>query len=340
MQKLIKLGKTGLEVFPLGFGGIPIQRVSEQAAMEVVKEAVHNGVNFIDSARAYGDSETKIGKALQHVDKQVHLATKTPAENAEEAYEDVKKSLENFQVDKIDLYQLHHVSSEENYHHQVTKDNSALRGLQKAKNERLIESIGITGHSNDLLLQAIDEYEFATVQFCYNFIEREAEADLIPAARKQNLGMIVMKPLAGGRLQRAELALKYIFNRRDLLPIPGMENIEEVQENILTARQAEELTGEEKQFLENRRQELGDKFCRRCQYCLPCPEEIKIPVVLRVESFLNRMPAEDIKKGPYEVFLEAENCTECYECVQKCPYDLPIPELLQENVQLARQELG
>ena len=339
MRDSVVLGKTGMEVFPLGFGGIPIQRVSQEAAVEVVKEAVNRGVNFIDSARAYGDSELKIGEALQQMDEKVYLATKTPAENAEEAYEDVQTSLENFQVDKIDLYQLHHVSSEENYHNQVKKKNSALQGLKKAQKEGLVEFIGITGHSNDLLLQAIDEYNFATIQFCYNFIEREGEEKLIPTAREKNLGMIVMKPLAGGRLQRADVALKYILKQEDVLPIPGMETVEEVKENTATARQDYELVEEEKQFLQQRREELGDKFCRRCQYCLPCPEEIKIPVVLRVESFLNRMPAEDVKEGPYEVFLEAENCTECNECLQKCPYDLPIPELLKENVRLARQEL-
>lgn len=339
MLEKVELGKTGLEVFPMGFGGIPIQRVSEEDAVEVVKEAVSRGINFIDSARAYGDSEEKIGRALQQVDRRVYLATKTPAENAGEAYEDVQKSLENFQVEKIDLYQLHHVSSDEDYHHQVKKEDSALKGLKRAQQEGLVEFIGITGHADDLLQQAIDEYDFATVQFCYNFIEREAEEGLIPLAREQDLGMIVMKPLAGGRLQRADVALKYIFDRDDLLPIPGMETAEEVRENIVTARNGHRLTAEEEQFLEKRREELGDKFCRRCQYCLPCPEEIKIPVVLRVESFLNRMPAEDVKEGPYEVFLEAENCTECNECLQKCPYDLPIPELLKENVRLARQEL-
>ncbi len=339
MQKNI-LGNTGLEVATLGFGGIPIQRVSQQEAKITVKTAVERGINFIDTARAYSDSEEKIGLALQELDKKVYLASKTPAENAEEAYQDVKVSIDNLQVDKIDLYQLHHVSSEENYKDQVTKKNSALQGLMKARSDGLIDHIGITGHSNDLLLRAIKENNFATVQFCYNFIETEAEEKLIPAAEERNIGMIAMKPMAGGRLQAPEIALRYILNRDSVIPIPGMESPQEVAENVTAADRTEKLNKEEKEFIEKKREELGDQFCRRCQYCLPCPEGIQIPVVLRVESFLNRMPAEKIKEGPYETFLQAENCIECEKCVEKCPYDLPIPRLLQENLELARQQLG
>jgi len=339
MTEKFELGRTGLEVFPLGFGGIPIQRVSEEKAVEVVREAVNQGVNFIDSARAYGDSEEKIGKALQGVDEGVYLASKTPAKSAEKAFDDVQKSLDNFRVDCIELYQLHNVSSREDYQAQVTDENSALAGLKKARQEGLIEHIGITGHSGDLLLKAIEEYEFATIQFCYNFIEREAEDELIPSARSLDLGLIAMKPLAGGRLRRADISLKYIFNRKNIIPIPGMETVAEVKENAGIFEQDPELKAADYDFIAERRQELGDQFCRRCGYCLPCPEEINIPVVLRVESFLNRMPAGDIKEGPYETFLEAKNCTECYQCVDDCPYDLPIPRLLQENMNLAVEEL-
>lgn len=345
MKESFELGNTDMDIFPLGFGGIPIQRVSHEKAVEVVSEAVSRGINFIDTARAYSDSEEKIGDALnafkkdQDTDKSIYLATKTPAQNSEEALEDVEKSLEHLQVDKIDLYQLHNVSSEEDYHNQVKKDDSAFRGLKKAQRRGLIEHIGITGHSDDLLLEALQEYDFATVQFCYNFIESEAEEELIPYARDHHIGMIAMKPLAGGRLERADISLKYILNQDKVVPIPGMETGNEVRENIVAARNSDELTVKEEEYLQQRREELGNQFCRRCQYCLPCPEEIKIPVVLRVESFFNRMPVADLKEGPYETFLKAEDCTECMECVAKCPYDLPIPELLKENLEFARREI-
>lgn len=339
MQQKIEFGSTGYQLYPLGFGGIPISRVDKFQAAETVKSAVEKGVNFIDTARAYGDSEEKIGLALADIIEKVYLASKTPAGNSRDAREDVEKSLKNLQVDRIDLYQLHNVSSEEDYEKQIAADDSALEGLKRAREEGLIKYIGVTGHSDDLLLRALQEEDFASVQFCYNFIEFESEQKLITLARRKNVGMIAMKPLAGGRLNQVELALKYILQQGDIIAIPGMETAREVEENLAITSRAAGINSREKQEIETLRQEIGRQFCRRCGYCLPCPENIAIPVILRADSFINRMTAEKVEEWLGDKLETAENCTECQTCVERCPFDLPVPELIKENIRSARARM-
>ena len=339
MQQKIDFGSTGYQLYPLGFGGIPISRVDKFQAAETVKSAVEKGVNFIDTARAYGDSEEKIGLALTDIFDKVYLASKTPAGNSRDAREDVEKSLKNLKVERIDLYQLHNVSSEEDYEKQIAADDSALQGLKKAREEGLIENIGVTGHSDELLVRALQEEDFASVQFCYNFIEYESEQELIPLARRKNVGMIAMKPLAGGRLNQIELALKYILQQSDIIAIPGMESNQEVEQNLAVASRAAGITPREQQEIETLRQEIGREFCRRCGYCLPCPEEIAIPVILRADSFINRMTAEKVEEWLGDKLDSAEKCSECRSCVERCPFDLPIPELIKENIRSARARM-
>ncbi len=339
MIKSRKLGRTGIEVFPLGFGGIPIQRLEDEQAVKVVKEAINKGINFIDTARAYSDSEDKIGEALKDIDEKVYLATKTPAEDKEGALEDVDISLDKLGVDKIDVYQLHGVNDEENLEN-VMADDGALAGLKEAQKEGKIDYIGITGHNIDLLLDALKTDEFATVQFCYNFIENECEEELIDYCLENNIGMIGMKPLGGGRLHEASVALKYVLKQEGVIPDPGIETIEELKENIEIASGSWELTSEEKTIMEELKDELGTQFCRRCDYCQPCPEGISISAVLRAESFINRMPEGQVKDKEgwvYQSFETAESCTECGQCIERCPYDLPVPDLIKENLKIMNE---
>ncbi len=337
--KLRQLGKTGIKVFPLGFGGIPIQRITEEEAVKVVKRAVGLGINFIDTAREYGDSEEKIGKALQDVNEKVYLASKTPAGSKEEALRDIDISRGKLGVEKIDLYQLHGVNDREKLEKRTGK-NGALAGLIQAQQEGKIEHIGITGHAEEILVEALKIYDFSTVMFCYNFIENECEEGLIAYAEQNNVGLIGMKPLAGGRLRNASVALKYVLSQENVVPIPGIEKISELEENIAIARGTWELTEEEEKIKKELKEELGTVFCRRCGYCLPCPQDISIPMVLRAESFINRMPVEAFATwGIEEEFKKAENCVECRECVERCPYNLPIPELIEENVKIMKDYL-
>lgn len=331
--KFRQLGRTGIEVFPLGFGGIPIQRLTKEEAVEVIHQAIERGVNFIDTARLYTDSEEKIGVALEGIDKKIYLATKSPADSKEEILADVENSLVNLGIDKIDIYQLHGVNDEETFEKRMG-EGGALEGLKQAQKEGKIDYIGVTGHSTEILVKAIKTGEFDTVQFAYNFIENDCEEELIGYCQENNIGMIGMKPLAGGRIDDASITLKYVLNREGVVPIPGIETIEEIKENVEITKGSWEFTPEEKERVEEFKEKLGDEFCRRCQYCQPCPEEIPISMVVRAQSFIDRMPAEAIKDKNgwiYSSFQKAKNCTECGECIESCPYDLPIPELIKEN---------
>ncbi|MFW5986451.1 MAG: aldo/keto reductase, partial [Halanaerobiales bacterium] len=200
---------------------------------------------------------------------------------------------------------------------------------------------GMTGHSDELLLEALKTDQFSTVQFCYNFIENECEEDLIAYCREHDIGMIGMKPLAGGRLTEASVALKYVLSQPGVVPDPGMETVAEVEENTAIARGNWELNEEERKVRAELEDKLGTVFCRRCDYCQPCPQEIQISVILRAESFINRMSADSIKDGGItEAFAKAEDCIECEECVERCPYDLPIPDLIKENKKIMDDFLG
>lgn len=300
----------------------------------MVRKAVKNGINFIDTARAYTDSEEKIGEALKEIDKRVYLATKTKAYEREEAGKDVDRSLRNLGVDKVDVYQLHNISDDETLE-KVMREDGALAGLRDAQKEGKIDHIGITGHRDETLLKALKTDEFDTVLFCYNFIENECEQGLIDYAKEHDIGMVAMKPLAGGRLNDAQVAIKYVLNQEGVIPVPGMETEGEVEENISIAKSSWELSSKEEEVMENLKEELGEVFCRRCGYCQPCPQDVPIPKVLRAESFINRMKSETIRDGwVSEAFDKAEDCVECEQCVEKCPYSLPIPDLIKENIKI------
>ena len=334
MNKERVLGKTGFRVTLPGLGGLCIQRRSMKKAVEVVRHAVKRGINFIDTARSYTDSEEKLGKALSGINEKVFLATKTQARDREGALEDIHKSLDLLRVKKIDIYQLHAVNDLENLN-QVNSPGGALEALKEARDKGLIDYIGISGHNNELLVKALKTEEYDTVQFCYNYIEDDCERELIPLARSKNIGMLAMKPLAGGRLTEADVALKYILNQEGVIPIPGMEKIKELDENIDTVRGSWHLSAEDKISIERMKKELGKVFCRRCGYCLPCPEEVPIPIALRSQSFINRVDKETLCSGwVYDAYLQAKSCTECGACIEKCPYQLPIPRLIIENRKL------
>ncbi len=331
-----KLGRTGIKVFPLGFGGIPIQRLNTREAVKIVRAAVKLGINFIDTARAYSDSEEKIGLALENVEKKIFLATKTPKLDKKGSLNDIKISLDRLKVSSIDIYQLHGIN-DRNSLKEVMKSDGALSGLKQAKKAGKIKHIAITGHNNEILLEALETGDFSTVQFCYNYIENDCEEKLIDYCLENDIGMIAMKPLAGGRLENPAVALKYVLSKEGIIPDPGMETIEEVKENMEIAQNSWELNQQEKELIQKDIEKLGTQFCRRCDYCQPCPEEISISAVLRAESFINRMPAQQIndKEGwIYKSFKKAENCTNCRQCVERCPYDLPVPELIDENIEI------
>ncbi len=330
----ITLGRTGLTINRCGFGGIPIQSVGEDQAVETVRHAVEQGVDFIDTSRAYTTSERRIGRALKLTDKTVVLASKSVGRTSGDVQADLEKSLSELQVDHIDLYQCHFVRDQADYQ-RVVQPKGAYDTLVKAREEGLIGHIGITSHSLEVLDQALNDGLFETIMVCFSFLEPAAKETLIPKAFEHNVGVIAMKSFSGGAIENPVLALKWALSHPGVAIIPGVDDTELFDQNwaVFTAGDYR-LSTTEKNEIESIRKRYDKVFCRRCDYCQPCSEDIPISVVLHVRSIIRRMGKASVN-GAFlsPAMAAARRCTECGECLERCPYDLPIPDLIQENLQ-------
>lgn len=331
MERIV-LGRTGLEAYRLGFGGIPIQRVGESQAVETVLHAVQRGVDFIDTSRAYTTSERRIGLALKKTDKKVILASKSHSKTADAVRADLETSLKELQRDSIDLYQCHFVKDDAEYK-TVTSPGGALAELKKAREEGLIRHIGITSHNLDVLDRAVDDALFDTIMACFSFLEPLAREKVIPKALAKNIGVIAMKPFSGGLIEDARLALKYALSQPGILVLGGVEHKDLFDENWKIFEEGQPLSEKEKREIEQICKRYDKAFCRRCDYCQPCAEEIPIQVILGVRSMVKRMGKGILLKGRHrEAIDKARNCTACEICMGRCPYQLPIPDLIKENL--------
>jgi len=329
----ITLGRTGITINRCGFGGIPIQRVDEDQAVETVRHAIEQGVDFIDTSRAYTTSERRIGKALKLTDKKVTLASKSVSRKPEDVRADLEKSLSDLQVDHIDLYQCHFVSTLEDYQ-QVVQANGALDTLVKAKDEGLIGHIGISSHSLEVLEQALNDGLFDTIMVCFSFLEPAAKELIIPKALEKNIGIIAMKSFSGGAIDNPVLALKWALSQPGVAIIPGVEDTALFDQNWVVYTSGDfVLTAAEQNEIDSIRKRYDKVFCRRCDYCQPCSEEIPISVVLHVRSIIKRMGKEAVNGAFLSPALAAaRKCSECGDCLGRCPYELPIPDLIRENL--------
>ena len=338
-MKTTRLGKTGLEVSRIGFGGIPIQRPTEAEAIRVVQRCLELGVTFLDTATGYTTSEERIGKAIAGRRTQVILATKTPARDRTTALEHLEQSLKRLRVDVIDLWQFHNVSTLEALD-QVLGPEGALEAAHQAVKAGKVRHLGITSHSMDVVLKAVPLGCFETIQFPFNFVSSEPAGDLLPLARRYDLGFIAMKPLGGGLLSDANLCIKYLLQFDGVLPDPGIQRVEEIEEIAGIVARSWDLTSKEWQAIERIRAEVGTRYCRRCGYCEPCPQGVRISTVMVLESFWKRMPAERMTTGLIaEAAASAKACIECSECEDRCPYHLPIRDMIVENSKFYEEAL-
>ena len=322
------LGKTNLKINRIGFGGIPIQRVTQQDTNKIIDELINQGINFIDSARGYTVSEEYIGNAIEGKRDNFILASKSMSRTYEDMLKDVDITIENFKTDYIDLYQLHNVKSDE--YENIFNDNMAYKALLDCKSQGKIKSIGITSHSIDTIKKAVRDEKFDTIQFPYNIVEDQAD-EIFREAHKRNIGIIVMKPLAGGAINNAKLAIKYILSKEYIdVVIPGMDSVDQVLENISVLENLD-IDKEDELKIEDIRNQLGNRFCRRCEYCMPCPVGINIPMNFLLEGYYSRYNLKEWSKERYNSLdIKASDCVECGKCESKCPYDLPIREMLKE----------
>ena len=332
MQK-IRLGRTGMIVSQLGFGGIPIQRDSEDEAIAVVRRCLELGINYIDTANGYTTSEERIGKAVAGKREKVIIATKTGGRTREEVEKHLDLSLKRLQSDYIDLYQFHGVNNDKHYN-AIIEPDGLLSFVEKAKKAGKIRHIGITSHQIDMAKRAVASDLFETIMFPFNFVTDEAATELIPLARQHDVGFIVMKPLAGGMLDNARIAFKYLFQFPDIVPIPGIEKVHEIEEIVGILENSPLMTAADKAEMTRMRNELGKEFCHRCDYCQPCTAEIPISTVMTSPSFAKRLPEERFYTDMIAKAMEAAGkCVDCGKCEERCPYKLPIRQVIKDRIE-------
>lgn len=330
-MEYVTLGKTGLQIARVGFGGIPIQRIDATGTKELVKRMVELGVNFIDTAKAYTVSEAYLGEALEGVRDRFVLATKSMSRTKDAMAADIESSLKNLRTDYIDLYQIHNPNMDQL--NAVMAEGGALEALLEAKEQGKIGHIGVTAHHAAVFEKALELPWVETIMFPYNIVETQGE-ELIAKCAEKNIGFVCMKPMAGGAIEDAEAAMQFILaNPAVTVVIPGMYSVAELEQNFAVTEAMEGVTGypaglEEK--VAAIRADLGSNFCRRCNYCAPCAAGINIPSVFLFEGYLSRYGLGDWARDRYgSMAKKAGDCIQCGICETRCPYELPIRQMMK-----------
>ena len=332
----MKLGNTGIAPSIIGFGGIPIIPLDVSTSVDIVRHCYDRGITFYDTANAYVDSEKKIGQALEDVRCNVYYATKTGMRDAEGAANHLKYSLINLRTDYIDLYQFHNVSTASDLE-TLLGPGGAYETAEAARQQGKVRHIGITSHDIATAISACKTGRFETVQFPFNFIEKEPADELFAAARKKGMGIIAMKPLGGGIIHQADLCFKFLQQYPYVLPIPGFSTTAEIDEVIGFYKNPQSISQADIKAMDAIRAELGDKFCHRCGYCMPCEQGVAITEVMGYRSQANRFSPEVAIRLVRKAMTTVGNCIECGECLEKCPYHIDIPEALKFNLALYQE---
>ncbi len=325
------LGKTGLRVSAVGFGGIPIQRIDAAGTRVLMERLAERGVNFIDTARGYTVSESYLGEALSGgLRERFVLATKSMSRDYDSMARDIETSLANLKTDVIDLYQLHNIKSDADFA-LAFSERGAVAAIEAAMRAGKVRHLGATAHSADSFERLLGYPQIETIMFPYNIVENQGER-LMERAAAQNVGVIAMKPLAGGNITDGALAIRYILqNKNCTVAIPGMASLEEVEQNVAAAENEAPLTPAEQAACAAVRADLSGNFCRRCGYCAPCTVGIDIPSTFTMESYVKRYGLAEWGKQRYQALgAKASDCIGCGACEARCPYELPIRAKLRE----------
>jgi uncharacterized protein len=333
------LGSTDLTVSEFGFGCIPIIRFPSDDSVAVLRHALERGINFFDTANAYRDSEAKLGAAFAGMREKVVLASKTLQRGADGATAHLENSLRAMRTDYLDLYQLHQIAQEKDWL-QASGPAGALEAVLKAKAAGKVRYLGVTSHNLQMAIKLVRSGLFDTIQFPFNLIEEGAKDELLAATREMGMGFIAMKPFGGGVINNATAAFKYLRSYPEVIPIPGFESCAQVDEVLSLYSSPNVIERQDLAVMETFRGELGKRFCRRCEYCQPCPQGVMITPAMGYPIVAARMSApvaaEFCQKPMESVLL----CTGCGACIERCPYELPVPEILKANYALYQQHLS
>lgn len=327
-MKQITLGKTGITVPQNAFGALPIQRVSKEMAVKLLRRAYEGGMRFFDTARAYSDSEEKVGAAFDGMREKVFIATKTGAKTPEEFWSHLETSLRNLRTDYVDLYQFH--CADQCY--RPGDGTGMYECMLEAKRQGKIRHIGITAHKLYIAEEIVESGLYETLQYPFSYLSSEREKQLVENCKKADMGFIAMKALAGGLINRSEAAMAFISQYDQVLPIWGIQKEKELEEWLGCMEETPGMTEEIRAFIEKEQQELTGEFCRGCGYCMPCPAGIQINQCARMSLMLRRAPSAAWLTPEMQAEMrKIEGCLECGQCMKKCPYELNTPELLKKN---------
>ena len=326
MEK-VRLGRTELMVTKNGFGALPIQRVDMGTAKTILRKAYENGINYFDTARAYSDSEEKIGNSLADVRENIIISTKTMSTTVEGFWSQLETSLENMKTDYIDIYQFHNPP----FCPKPGDGSGLYEAMLEAKAQGKIRHIGITSHSLAIAEEAVKSGLYETLQFPFSYLASEKEEALVHLCKEYDVGFICMKALAGGLITNSAAAYAYLA-QFPVAPIWGIQRESELDEFLSYNENPPALTEELKTFIEKEREELVGEFCRGCGYCMPCPVGIQINNCARMSLLLRRSPAAGwLTEANQEKMRKIEDCINCGQCKAKCPYGLDTPNLLKRN---------
>ena len=326
-MEMIRLGRTELMVTKNGFGALPVQRVDMETASLILRKAYDNGINYFDTARAYSDSEEKIGKALSDVRENIIISTKTMTKTVEGFWADLETSLEKMKTDYIDIYQFHNPP----FCPKPGDGSGLYEAMVQAKEQGKIRHIGITSHSLAIAQEAVESGLYETLQFPFSYLASEKEEALVHLCKEKDVGFICMKALAGGLITRSDVAYAYLA-QFPVAPIWGIQKEWELDEFLSYNENPPALNEERLAYIEKEKQELAGEFCRGCGYCMPCPVGIEINNCARMSLLLRRSPAAGhLSEAGQAKMKKIEECIECGQCAAKCPYGLDTPNLLKKN---------
>ncbi|MBO4290443.1 MAG: aldo/keto reductase [Lachnospiraceae bacterium] len=324
----VRLGKTEIVVEKNAFGALPIQRISKEAAAELLRKAFFHGVRFFDTARYYSDSEEKLGYAFEGIREQLYIATKTGAVTAEQFRKDLETSLQKLKTDYIDVYQFHNPA----FCPKPGDGSGLYEAMLEAKEKGMIRHIGITNHRLNVAMEAIESGLYETLQFPFCYLATEKDIELVEACRKADMGFIAMKALSGGLITNSSAAYAYLAQFDNVLPIWGVQRERELDEFLSYIENPPAMTPELSKLIEKDRTELLGEFCRGCGYCMPCPVGIEINNAARMSLMLRRAPSKAwLTEEWQEKMKKIESCLHCGKCKGKCPYGLDTPTLLEKN---------
>ena len=327
-MRQITLGSTGITVPQNAFGALPIQRVSMEMAVKLLRRAYEGGMRFFDTARAYSDSEVKVGEAFDGMREKVFIATKTGAKTPEEVRAQVETSLKNLRTDYIDIYQIH--CADQCY--RPGDGTGMYECMEELKKEGKIRHIGITAHKLYIAEEAVESGLYETLQYPFSYLSSEKEIALVKKCKEANMGFIAMKGLAGGLINRSEAAMAFMSQFDNALPIWGIQKEKELEEWLSYMAETPTMNEELTAYIEKEQKELTGEFCRGCGYCMPCPAGIMINQCARMSLMLRRAPSKAWLTPQMQAEMKKiEVCLHCNQCMKKCPYELNTPELLKKN---------